>query len=179
MPCVVEVRMYVTVHSMAVTVTLCSPPSLRQADRLLGQLLSFSANPAYSKVPSANRNGMPVFFMPPNQKTPVSSSRCTLMCTYIHSHTIGCLLISKKLIDLDEQIHSRINQTTDWCLIEWFCYVFARRSTRWMLIVCLAEKSYKKDRSCSGCFLCIRSLLRLCCATLHVCVCIGVVCGSV
>ena len=105
--------MYVTVHSMAVTVTLCSPPSLRQADRLLGQLLSFSANSAYSKVPSANRNGMPVFFMPPNQKTPVSSSRCTLMCTYIHSHTIGCLLISKKLIDLDEQIRGRINQTTD------------------------------------------------------------------
>ena len=68
------VRMYVTTP-YGCHCHLCFPSSLRQADRLLGQLLSFSANPAYSKVPSANRNGMPVFFMPPNQKTPVSSSR--------------------------------------------------------------------------------------------------------
>lgn len=47
--------------------------NLRQADRLLGQLLGFSANTPFSKVPSRNKDGMPVFYMAPNQTVPVPS----------------------------------------------------------------------------------------------------------
>ena len=144
MPCVVEMW-----HSLPVTchLTPSAPPSLRQADRLLAQLLSFSANPAYSKVPSAYRNGMPVFFMSPNQKTPVSSSRQTDRQTDTHTHSWVVIVYFRVTTRTEVVVGVSV------CRLSWACCTILQEHLN-VYLHCV--------RVCE-----------------HVCVCIGVVHGTV
>ena len=55
-----------------VKVKLCF--SLQSADEMLVHLQSFSSNSSYYTIPESTKNGVPLFYLPPNSNNPVSMS---------------------------------------------------------------------------------------------------------
>ena len=46
--------------------------SLQSTDEMLVHLQSFSSNPSYYTIPESAKNGVPLFYLPPNSNNPVS-----------------------------------------------------------------------------------------------------------
>ena len=68
-----------------------SPHRFSNSDTLLAHFLSFSATPTYYTLPQTLQDGMPLFYLQPNQSKPVSLTSLTGSVTDI-TILLFCLL---------------------------------------------------------------------------------------
>ena len=69
--------------------------SLQSTDEMLVHLQSFSSNPIYYTIPESAKNGVPLFYLPPNSNNPVSTTGDKLVTccrALFQQHSKGCAL---------------------------------------------------------------------------------------